>query len=59
MDDEDHNNLIERVTKGFGALLEQVQELAATNDAMDQRLSQKNAEVRFHILIQRVSVLLL
>lgn len=58
MDDEDHNNLIERVTKGFGALLEQVQDLAAKNDALDQRLSQNSAEVRLHILIQRVSVLL-
>lgn len=59
MDDEEHNDLIERVTKGFGALLEQVQDLAAKNDALDQHLFQNSAAVRLHILSQRLSVLLL
>ena len=55
MDDGDHNHLIERVTKGFGALLEQVQDLAAKNDALDQHLSQNSAEVSLNILIQGFS----
>ena len=42
---DDHGVLIERVTDGFGALLEQVQALAAKNDSQAQRLSQLNAEV--------------
>ena len=43
---DEHAVLIERVTDGFGALLEQVQALAATNDAQAQRLCQLNSEVR-------------
>ena len=39
MKDQDHDALIDRVTTGFGALLEQVQELAVKNDALHQRLS--------------------
>lgn len=44
--ENEHAVLIERVTEGFGALMEQVQALAARNDAQGQRLSQLNAEVR-------------
>ena len=45
MEEEDHATLVERVTIGFGALLEQVQELAAKNDALEKRLTQVGAEV--------------
>ena len=46
MEEEDHNALIEKVTTGFGALLGQVQELAAKNDALEQKLSHVRGEVR-------------
>ena len=45
MEEEDHNALIEKVTAGFGALLGQVQELAAKNDALEQKLSHVRGEV--------------
>lgn len=45
MDDEDHNDLIDKVTAGFGVLLGQVQELAAKNDALEERLSHVRGEV--------------
>ena len=48
MEDDDHNALIEKVTAGFGALLGQVQELAAKNDALEQDLSHIRGEVRSH-----------
>ena len=44
--EDDQDVLIEWVTDGFGALLEQVQALAAKNDAQAQQLSQLYAEVR-------------
>ena len=47
MDDEDHDSLIDKVTAGFGVLLGQVQELAAKNDALEQRLSHVRGEVRY------------
>lgn len=59
MDDKDHSTLIERVMEGFGALLEQVQDLAAKNDALEQRLAQHSAEVRLQCLPCIVSALLL
>ena len=51
--ENEHAVLIERVTEGFGALMEQVQALAARNDAQGQRLSQLNAEVRWRLPIQQ------
>ena len=45
MDEEDRTALVEKVTVGFGALLGQVQELAAKNDALEQRLSHIRSEV--------------
>ena len=42
---DNHGVLIDRLADGFGALMEQVQALAAKNDAQAQRLSQLNAEV--------------
>lgn len=45
MEEADHNALIEKVTAGFGALLGQVQELAAKNDALEQKLSHVRGEV--------------
>ncbi|KAL8786066.1 MAG: hypothetical protein Q9195_008381 [Heterodermia aff. obscurata] len=57
MNDE-HAVLIERVTDGFGALMEQVQALAARNDAQAQRLSQLSAEVRGHTIYDDESAIL-
>ena len=43
---DDPGVLMQRVTDGFGALLEQVQALAAKNDAQSRQISQLSAEVR-------------
>ena len=42
---ETHDQLVERLTTGFGALLEQVQELARRNTDLEQRLAQVREEV--------------
>ena len=44
-DDESHDQLVERLSTGFGALLEQVQELALRNTDLEQRLAHVREEV--------------
>ena len=44
-DDEDHNRLVLKLTTGFGAMLEQVQELASQNTELEQRLARAREEV--------------
>ena len=44
-DDESHDQLVERLSTGFGALLEQVQELALRNTDLEQRLARVREEV--------------
>ena len=43
--DEDHDQLVARLTTGFGAMLEQVQELASKNTELEQRLARVREEV--------------
>ena len=43
--DDDHNQLVTRLTTGFGAMLEQVQELASKNRELEQRLARFHKEV--------------
>jgi predicted RNase H-like nuclease (RuvC/YqgF family) len=42
---ESHEELVERLTNGFGALLEQVQELASKNQDLEKRLARVREEV--------------
>lgn len=42
---ESHEQLIQRLTTGFGALLEQVQELAKSNTDLERRLARVREEV--------------
>ncbi len=44
-DDDVHNQLVTRLTTGFGAMLEQVQELASKNRELEQRLARVQEEV--------------
>ena len=44
-DEETHEQLVERLSTGFGALLEQVQELARRNTDLEQRLALVREEV--------------
>ena len=44
--DESHDDLVLKLTTGFGAMLEEVQELARTNSALVQQVNQANREVR-------------
>ena len=44
-DEESHDQLVERLSTGFGALLEQVQELALRNTDLEQRLARVREEV--------------
>lgn len=44
-DEETHEQFVERLTTGFGALLEQVQELAWRNSNLEQRLALVREEV--------------
>ena len=44
-DDESHDQAVERLSTGFGALLEQVQELALRNTDLEQRLARVREEV--------------
>ena len=44
-DEESHDQPVERLTTGFGALLEQVQELALRNTDLEQRLARVREEV--------------
>lgn len=44
--DSDHDELVERLTIGFRALLNQVHDLARKNHDLEQRLSLAQVEVR-------------
>jgi hypothetical protein len=44
--DSDHDELVERLTTGFRALLNQVHDLARKNHDLEQRLSLAQFEVR-------------
>ena len=44
-DHESHEQLVQRLTNGFGALLEQVQELASKNRDLEHRLARVREEV--------------
>lgn len=44
-DDENHDQLVEKLTTGFGAMLEQVKELARRNLDLEQRLPRVREEV--------------
>ncbi len=43
--DENHDQLVEKLTTGFGAMLEQVKELARRNIDLEQRLARVREEV--------------
>lgn len=43
--EEDHKQLVARLTTGFRAMLEQVRELASKNTELEQRLARVRAEV--------------
>ena len=45
--DEDHDQLVERLATGFGAMLGQVQQLAKKNTELEQRLARVREEVSF------------
>ena len=45
MHDKDHDQLVVRLTTGFSAMLEQVQELASKNTELEQRLTRVREEV--------------
>ena len=51
--DEDHDQLVTRLATGFGAMLEQVQELASKNTELEQRLSRIRGEVIHPLLHSR------
>ena len=42
---ESYEQLVARLTTGFGAMLEQVQELASKNTELEQRLARVRKEV--------------
>ena len=43
--EEDHKQLVARLTTGFRAMLEQVRELASKNTELEQRLARVREEV--------------
>jgi len=43
--DENYDQLVEKLTTGFGAMLEQVKELARRNIDLEQRLARVREEV--------------
>jgi len=45
--DKDHDQLVEKLTTGFGAMLEQVQMLARRNIDLEKRLARVREEVRY------------
>lgn len=53
--DEDHEQLVERLTLGFGAMLKQVQELASKNTELEQRLARVRVEVSSSPLLLTLS----
>lgn len=46
-----HDELIEKLTTGFGAMLEQVQQLARRNMNLEQRLAHVREEVRWFLSV--------
>lgn len=56
--EEDHDELVARLTTGFGAMLEQVQELASKNIELEQRLARVREEVSINPLFLNESSLL-
>lgn len=56
--DEDHDQLVARLATGFGAMLEQVQELASKNTELEQRLTRVRGEVTPSSSLLTVSALL-
>ena len=56
--DEDHDQLVLRLATGFGAMLEQVQQLAKKNTELEQRLARVREEVSSSPLILMLSPLL-
>lgn len=44
-EDKSHDQIVEKLTTGFGAMLEQVQELARRNIDLEQRLARVREEV--------------
>lgn len=56
--DEDYDRLVARLTTGFGAMLEQVQELASKNTELGQRLARVREEVTTSFPLLTVSALL-
>ena len=56
--DEDHDQLVARLATGFGAMLEQVQELASKNTELEQRLTRVQEEVTTSFPLLTVSALL-
>ena len=56
--EEDHTGLVARLTTGFGAMLEQVQELASKNTELEQRLARVREEVASSPLFLAFSILL-
>ena len=43
--EHDHEKLVQQLTAGFGALVEQVQELVSKNQDLEQRLARVREEV--------------
>ena len=43
--DESYDQLVARLTTGFGAMLQQVQDLASKNTQLEQRLARVREEV--------------
>lgn len=56
VDTESHDELIEKLTTGFGAMLEQVQELAKRNINLEQRLALVREQVRYFLLLCKPSL---
>ena len=53
--DEGHEQLVERLTTGFSAMLKQVQELASKNAELEQRLARVRVEVSSSPLLLTLS----
>lgn len=57
-DGENYEQLVVRLTTGFGAMLQQVQELASKNTELEQRLARLRKEVSKSPLFLTLSPLL-
>ena len=56
--DQDRDQLVEKLANGFGAMLEQVQQLAKRNLELEQRLAHVREEVSSSPLLLVLSPLL-